>query len=83
MADTTAAQPKDTPNLQLDEITGEMVSKSEMKKRQKKREQERKKVSVKAIWIQWSCAYYIDSGRKGICCTGCYKEGRGRGRKIE
>jgi len=41
MADSTH---KDTPNLQLDEVTGEMVSKSELKKRQKKREAEKKKV---------------------------------------
>lgn len=30
------------PNLQLDEVTGEMISKSELKKRQKKRQQEAK-----------------------------------------
>lgn len=32
------------PNLHKDEVTGEMVSKSELKKRQKKREADAKKV---------------------------------------
>jgi hypothetical protein len=46
MADSAAVAPpaQDTPNLQLDEVTGEMVSKSELKKRQKKRETEKRKV---------------------------------------
>jgi hypothetical protein len=53
MADTAAAAPpaQDTPNLQLDEVTGEMVSKSELKKRQKKREVEKRKVPVaRSFW---------------------------------
>lgn len=33
-----------TPNLHLDEVTGERISKTELKKRQKKREAEQKKV---------------------------------------
>lgn len=37
-----------TPNLQLDEVTGEMVSKSELKKRQKAREREAKKAEREA-----------------------------------
>jgi len=48
MADTTAIPApaaENTPNLQLDEVTGELVSKSELKKRQKKREADKKKVS--------------------------------------
>jgi len=48
MADTAAVPTPATenaPNLQLDEVTGEMVSKSELKKRQKKREADKKKVS--------------------------------------
>ncbi|KZF21166.1 lysyl-tRNA synthetase [Xylona heveae TC161] len=40
MADNTAEQ---LQNLHLDEVTGERVSKSELKKRQKQREQEKKK----------------------------------------
>ena len=43
MADTNppaqpAAAPETAPNLHLDEVTGEKVSKSELKKRQKQRE---------------------------------------------
>ena len=48
MADNAApaAAPahQDNPNLQKDEVTGEMVSKSELKKRQKKREGDKRKV---------------------------------------
>lgn len=40
--------PQDTANLHLDEVTGEKVSKSELKKRQKQREQERKKAEKAA-----------------------------------
>lgn len=48
MADSNApapAQPaaESTANLHLDEVTGEKVSKSELKKRQKQREVEKKK----------------------------------------
>lgn len=43
MADATTGIAQDTANLHLDEVTGERVSKSELKKRQKLREQERKK----------------------------------------
>lgn len=43
-AQAPAAPAQDVPNLQLDEVTGEMVSKSEMKKRQKKRDADKKKV---------------------------------------
>lgn len=48
MADNAAVPApaaENAPNLQLDEATGEMVSKSELKKRQKKREADRKKVA--------------------------------------
>ncbi|KAI5778363.1 hypothetical protein EDC01DRAFT_622710 [Geopyxis carbonaria] len=37
------ADNQETPNLHKDEVTGEMVSKSELKKRQKKREAEKRK----------------------------------------
>jgi len=37
-----------TPNLLLDEVTGEKVSKSELKKRQKQREREAKKAEAAA-----------------------------------
>lgn len=37
------ATPQDTPNLHKDEVTGEMVSKSELKKRQNKRKADQKK----------------------------------------
>jgi hypothetical protein len=51
MADSAVVAPpaQDTPNLQLDEVTGEMVSKSELKKRQKKRETEKRKVPFCSI----------------------------------
>lgn len=41
-----------TPNLHKDEVTGEMVSKSELKKRQKKREAEAKKVCLVFLPIE-------------------------------
>lgn len=41
---TAAAAEGSAPNLHKDEVTGEMVSKSELKKRQKKREADAKKV---------------------------------------
>lgn len=43
MADATASLAQDTANLHLDEVTGERVSKSELKKRQKQRQQEERK----------------------------------------
>lgn len=43
MADKTDALAQDTANLHLDEVTGERVSKSELKKRQKQRLLEEKK----------------------------------------
>ena len=43
MSDGAAALAQDTANLHLDEVTGERVSKSELKKRQKHRQQEEKK----------------------------------------
>lgn len=48
MADSTApaAAAQDVPNLHKDEVTGEMVSKSELKKRQKKREADKRKVLI-------------------------------------
>jgi lysyl-tRNA synthetase, class II len=39
---------QETANLHLDEVTGERVSKSELKKRQKQREQEAKKAAKAA-----------------------------------
>lgn len=49
MADkATAAAEGSVPNLHRDEVTGEMVSKSELKKRQKKREADAKKVCLSA-----------------------------------
>lgn len=52
MADTNPpAQPaaaENAPNLHLDEVTGEKVSKSELKKRQKQREVEKKKAEKAA-----------------------------------
>lgn len=43
MADASEPLAQDTANLHLDEVTGERVSKSELKKRQKQRQQEEKK----------------------------------------
>jgi hypothetical protein len=44
MADNAPVAEGSVPNLHKDEVTGEMVSKSELKKRQKKREADAKKV---------------------------------------
>ena len=46
--DGAASAEGSTPNLLLDEVTGEMVSKSELKKRQKQREREAKKAEAAA-----------------------------------
>lgn len=43
MADANTSLAQDTANLHLDEVTGERVSKSELKKRQKQRQAEEKK----------------------------------------
>ncbi len=43
MADAGGSLAQDTANLHLDEVTGERVSKSELKKRQKQRQLEEKK----------------------------------------
>ena len=43
MADASTSLAQDTANLHLDEVTGEKVSKSELKKRQKQRQLEEKK----------------------------------------
>jgi len=43
MADASTTLAQDTANLHLDEVTGEKVSKSELKKRQKQRQLEEKK----------------------------------------
>lgn len=50
MADTAEREPptEGVANLHLDEVTGERVSKSELKKRQKQRENERKKAEKAA-----------------------------------
>lgn len=50
MADVAEREPpaQDLANLHLDEVTGERVSKSELKKRQKQRETERKKAEKAA-----------------------------------
>lgn len=48
MADATTGIAQDTANLHLDEVTGERVSKSELKKRQKQRENEKKKAEKAA-----------------------------------
>jgi lysyl-tRNA synthetase class 2 len=48
MADANGALAQETANLHLDEVTGEKVSKSELKKRQKVREQEKKKAEKAA-----------------------------------
>lgn len=45
---STAAVQQDVANLHLDDVTGERVSKSELKKRQKQRETERKKAEKAA-----------------------------------
>lgn len=43
MADTNTSLAQETANLHLDDVTGERVSKSELKKRQKQRQQEERK----------------------------------------
>jgi lysyl-tRNA synthetase class 2 len=43
MADAAAAPTESVANLHLDEVTGERVSKSELKKRQKGRDRQREK----------------------------------------
>lgn len=43
MADAPSSLAQDTANLHLDEVTGERVSKSELKKRLKQRQNEEKK----------------------------------------
>jgi len=48
MADSTAPPTQEVANLHLDDVTGERVSKSELKKRQKQRETERKKAEKAA-----------------------------------
>jgi lysyl-tRNA synthetase class 2 len=48
MADASASLAQETANLHLDEVTGEKVSKSELKKRQKARETEKKKAEKAA-----------------------------------
>jgi lysyl-tRNA synthetase class 2 len=48
MADANGSLAQETANLHLDEVTGEKVSKSELKKRQKARETEKKKAEKAA-----------------------------------
>lgn len=48
MADASASLAQETTNLHLDEMTGDKVSKSELKRRQKARETEKKKVDKAA-----------------------------------
>lgn len=48
MADNSAPPTQDVANLHLDEVTGERVSKSELKKRQKQRDAERRKAEKAA-----------------------------------
>ena len=48
MADANGSLAQDTANLHLDEVTGEKVSKSELKKRQKARDTEKKKAQKSA-----------------------------------
>lgn len=74
MADkASAAAEGSVPNLHKDEVTGEMVSKSELKKRQKKREADAKKVCLSECFpavlpalltSQWGKMI----GREGCCC---------------
>lgn len=68
------ATPQDTPNLHKDEVTGEMVSKSELKKRQKKREADKKKVYGHSGALSFTWAELISGfsspGREGCrCCS--------------
>jgi lysyl-tRNA synthetase, class II len=48
MSDAVSSLAKETANLHVDEVTGEKVSKSELKKRQKARETEKKKAEKAA-----------------------------------
>jgi len=48
MADSEAPPTEQVANLHLDEVTGEKVSKSELKKRQKQRERDAKKADKAA-----------------------------------
>lgn len=48
MADNSTPPTQDVANLHLDEVTGERVSKSELKKRQKQRDAERRKAEKAA-----------------------------------
>ncbi|KAF9370377.1 hypothetical protein CPB97_002785, partial [Podila verticillata] len=48
MADNTAAAPAEEVKLYKDEVTGEMISKTELKKRIKNREKEAKKAEKAA-----------------------------------
>jgi lysyl-tRNA synthetase, class II len=48
MADVNGSLAQEAANLHLDKVTGEKVSKSELKKRQKLREQEKKKAAKSA-----------------------------------
>lgn len=48
MAEVNGSLAQDTANLHLDEVTGERVSKSELKKRQKQRQLEEKKAAKAA-----------------------------------
>ncbi|KAG0350303.1 hypothetical protein BG005_010168, partial [Podila minutissima] len=48
MADITAAAPAEEVKLYKDEVTGEMISKTELKKRIKNREKEAKKAEKAA-----------------------------------
>jgi hypothetical protein len=48
MADANGTLVQDTASLHLDEVTGERVSKSELKKRQKQRQLEEKKAAKAA-----------------------------------
>lgn len=48
MADSSAPSAEALANLHLDEVTGERVSKSELKKRQKQREKDKAKAAREA-----------------------------------
>lgn len=57
MADTNppaqpAAAPEGTENLHTDPVTGEKISKSELKRRQKQREVEKKKQEKQAALVR-------------------------------
>lgn len=81
MADTNpSAQPaaaaENTPNLHLDEVTGERVSKSELKKRQKQREV-RPVALVEVNW-QLTCSGREEKSREG-CEVARASQSRGQG----